>query len=65
MDDVEKGVQPLLLGEQPDRQGQEYITELRHTGGVVNIPVVIATDMGILESHYANLLLCHINLLKD
>ena len=47
---------PLLLGEDLDRHTQEYITELRRNGGVVNTDIVLAAAMGIVKKIDANLL---------
>ena len=47
---------PLLIGEQADRQVQEYICFLRVTGLAVNTVVVISAAEGILESIDANIL---------
>ena len=47
---------PLLIGEQADRQVQEYIRFLRATGSAVNTVVVISAAEGILESIDANIL---------
>jgi len=47
---------PLLIGEQADRQVQEYIRFLHVTGLAVNTVVVISAAEGILESIDANIL---------
>ena len=49
---------PLMIGEELDRQVQEYIRYFREPGigAVVNTDVVIATGKGILMSKDANLL---------
>ena len=59
---------PCLLAEHLDKQVKHYITQLRNAGGVINTPIVIATGIGIVESHDANLLASnggHIDLKKD
>ena len=47
---------PLLIGEEVDRQVQEYVHYLCATGSAVNITVVIASAEGILLSMDANIL---------
>ena len=52
---LKKTGRPLTIGEELDRQVQEYIRE-PGIGAVVNTDVVIATGNGILMSKDANLL---------
>ena len=59
---------PLLIGEEADRQLQEYVRYLRDCGSPVNTSVVIATAEGILTSIDANVLASNgggISLSKD
>ena len=59
---------PLLIGEEADRQLQEYVRYLRDCGSHVNTSVVIATAEGILTSIDANVLASNgggISLSKD
>ena len=58
----------LLIGEEADRQLQEYVRYLRDCGSPVNTSVVIATAEGILTSIDANVLASNgggISLSKD
>ena len=55
---------PLLIGEEADRQLQEYVRYLRATGSAVNTAVVIASAEGILLSIDANILK-RVKLTKD
>jgi len=41
---------PLLIGDEADKQLQEYVHSLRATGAAVNTAVVIASAEGILLS---------------
>ena len=50
---------PLLLGEELDKQVQEYIRALRNEGGVVTIPVTMAVGTAIVESNNRMLLSKH------
>ena len=47
---------PLLLGDELDKQVQEYVRYLRERGTPVNTAIVIATANGIGQSKNANLL---------
>ena len=58
---------PLLIGEELDRQVQEYLRYLREQGSAVNSAITIATAEGVVRSVDANLLACNgggINLTK-
>ena len=55
---------PLLIGDEADKQLQEYVRYLRATGAAVNTAVVIASADGILLSKDANILK-RITLTKD
>lgn len=55
---------PLLIGDEADKQLQEYVRYLRATGAAVNTAVVIASAEGILLSKDANILK-RITLTKD
>ena len=58
---------PLLIGEELDRQVQEYLRYLREQGSAVNSAIAIATAEGVVRSVDANLLACNgggINLTK-
>ena len=54
----------LLIGDEADKQLQEYVRCLRATGAAVNTAVVIASAEGILLSKDANILK-RITLTKD
>ena len=54
----------LLIGEEADRQFQEYVHYLRVTGSAVNTAMVITSAKGILLGIYANILK-NIKLTKD
>ena len=59
---------PLLIGEEPDKQVQEYVKYLRKCGSPINTAIVIATAEGIITSMDGNLLACNgggISLTKD
>ena len=45
-----------LLGEEMDRQLQEYIKSLREAKAVINSAIVISAAEGIVKSHDSNLL---------
>ena len=51
-----KNGRPLMIGEELDKQVQEYITYMRSTGTTVNTAVVIACAEGILMHEDTNLL---------
>ena len=55
---------PLLIGDEADKELQEYVRYLRATGAAVNTAVVIASAEGILLSKDANILK-RITLTKD
>ena len=55
---------PLLIGDEADKELQEYVRYLRATGAAVNTAVVIASVEGILLSKDANILK-RITLTKD
>ena len=55
---------PLLIGDEADKQLQEYVRYLRATGAAVNTAVVIASAEGILLSKDTNILK-RITLTKD
>ena len=47
---------PLLIGDEADKELQEYVRYLRATGAAVNTAIVIASAEGILLSKDANIL---------
>ena len=47
---------PYLLGEEMDRQLQEYIKSLREAKAVINSAIIISAAAGIIKSHDSNLL---------
>ena len=47
---------PLRLGKEMDVQVQEYVKNLRESGGVVNLRIVMASAEGIVKSDDSNLL---------
>ena len=47
---------PLLLGDELDKQVQEYVKYMRDRGTAVNTTVVMAAAEGIVKSKDANLL---------
>ena len=49
----------LLIGEELDRQVQEYLRYLREQGLAVNSAIAIATGEGVVRSVDANLLACN------
>ena len=55
---------PLLIGDEADKELQEYVRYLRATGAAVNMAVVIASAEGFLLSKNANILK-QITLTKD
>ena len=59
---------PLLLGEELDKQVQDYLTSFRESGAVVNTAIAMACAEGIVRSKDTNLLACnggHISITKD
>jgi hypothetical protein len=50
---------PLLLGNELDKRLQDYITQLRVAGGVVNAAIVEAAAVGIVKDYDSNLLQCN------
>ena len=50
---------PLLIGEELDRQVQEYLRYLREQGSAVNSAIAIATAEGVVRSVDVNLLACN------
>ena len=50
---------PLLIGEELDRQVQEYLRYLREQGSAVNSAIAIATAEGVVRNVDANLLACN------
>ena len=54
--ETKKRGHPYLLGEEMDRQLQEYIKSLREAKAVINSAIVISAAEGIVKSHDSNLL---------
>ena len=54
--EVKKRGHPYLLGEEMDRQLQEYIKSLREAKAVINSANVISAAEGIVKSHDSSLL---------
>ena len=54
--EVKKRGHLYLLGEETDRQLQEYIKSLREAKAVINFAIVISAAEGIVKSHDSNLL---------
>ena len=53
---AKKRGRPLLLGENLDKQVQDYIKTYRESGAVVNTAIVMATGIGIVSAYDSNLL---------
>jgi len=54
--EIKKRGHPYLLGEEMDRQLQEYIKSLREAKAVINSAIVISAAEGIVKSYNSNLL---------
>jgi len=54
--EMKKRGHPYLLGEEMDRQLQEYIKSLREAKAVINSAIVISAAEGIVKSHDSSLL---------
>ena len=57
-----------MLGEQLEKEVQSFMKAIRHSGGVVNTQIVMATARGVNMSHNANLLAengGYMNITKD
>lgn len=50
---------PYMLGEEMDRQLQEYVKSLRESKTVVNSTIVLSAAEGIVKSHDSGLLACN------